>query len=157
MPILAAVITGLIFGAGLTVAQMTNPAKILNFLDLASIPKGTWDPTLLMVFIGALPTMFLAYVAQRRMRRPLAAPAFQVPAPSPIDRRLIAGSAIFGVGWGLAGVCPGPAITALAPSGGQIGSVVSFVLAMIGGIMLSQLFAAATSSAPPPATDPHTR
>ena len=145
MPIVAAVIAGIMFGAGLTVAQMTNPRKILDFLDIAAIAKGGWDPTLLMVFTGALPMMFLAYVIQRRMRRPLAAPAFLVPKPSPIDTRLVAGSAIFGIGWGLAGVCPGPAITALAPTSGQIGSVILFVLAMIGGILLSQFFTASST------------
>lgn len=139
MPILAAIVAGILFGAGLTVAQMTNPSKVLDFLDIAAIRTGGWDPTLLMVFIGALPTMFAAYAIQRRMRRPLATPAFMVPAPSPIDRRLLAGSAMFGIGWGMAGVCPGPAITALAPLGGRIDRVALFIAAMLAGIWLSRL------------------
>ncbi len=157
MHIVAAFISGLLFGAGLTVAQMTNPEKVLDFLDVAAIGKGGWDPTLLMVFIGALPTMFLAYIVQRRMRRPLASPIFLVPTASPIDTRLIAGSAIFGIGWGLAGVCPGPAMTALAPIGDQVGNVALFVMAMIAGVLLSQTFTQPSSRAPPPATEPRTR
>lgn len=156
MPIASAVTSGVLFGAGLTVAQMTNPSKILDFLDIAAIPAGRWDPTLLMVFVGALPTMFLAYAIQRRMQRPLAARRFLVPAAAPLDARLIIGSAIFGIGWGLAGVCPGPAITALAPTGGQVDSVVLFVLAMIGGVLLSQFFAASSPGEPPPAAEPRT-
>lgn len=157
MQIVAAFVSGILFGAGLTVAQMTNPDKILDFLDLAAIGKGGWDPTLLMVFIGALPTMFLAYLVQRRMRRPLAAPIFLVPTASPIDARLIAGSAIFGVGWGITGVCPGPAMTALAPTGDQVGDAALFVVAMIAGVLLSQTFARASPGTPPPATEPRTR
>ncbi len=156
MPNASAVTSGVLFGAGLTVAQMTNPSKILDFLDIAAIPAGRWDPTLLMVFVGALPVMFLAYAIQRRMQRPLAARKFLVPAHSSIDARLIAGSALFGTGWGLAGVCPGPAITALAPTGGQVGSVVLFVLAMIAGMLLSQAFTASSPGEPPPATEPRT-
>lgn len=154
MPLFASLFAGLLFGAGLTVAQMTNPAKILDFLDIAAIPKGGWDPTLLMVFIGALPTMFVAYVIQRRMRRPLLAHVFLVPTPSPIDARLIAGSAIFGMGWGLAGVCPGPAMTALAPIGNQFGNVALFVVAMLAGIYLSRFFPPAIATA---ATQPRTK
>ena len=157
MSIVAAIVSGILFGAGLTVAQMTNPDKVLDFLDLAAISKGGWDPALLMVFIGALPTMFMAYFIQRRMQRPLAARIFLAPTPSPVDPRLIAGSAIFGIGWGLAGICPGPAVTALAPTGGQAGSVALFVIAMIAGILLSQVFTTRSTGAPPPATEPRTR
>lgn len=144
MPIAAALLAGLLFGAGLTVAQMVDPRKVLDFLDVGAIPRGGWDPTLLMVFIGALPTMFLGYLVQGRMSRPLFAPGFPRPSRSPIDARLLGGSALFGIGWGLAGVCPGPAITALALAGNQIGNVVLFVAAMCAGIMLSWLFAPAS-------------
>ena len=149
MPFAAALLAGLLFGTGLTVAQMVDPRKVLDFLDVAAIPGGRWDPTLLMVFIGALPTMFLGYVVQGRMTRPLFAPAFPQPTGWPVDARLLGGSALFGIGWGLAGVCPGPAITALALAGNQIGNVVLFVAAMCSGVMLSWLMAPASDLTSP--------
>ncbi len=154
MQLLAAVIAGVLFGAGLTVAQMVDPRKVLDFLDVAGIARGTWDPTLLMVFIGALSTMFLVYAVQHRMRKPLLANEFLIPRRSEIDGRLIAGSALFGVGWGLAGICPGPALTSLSIAGGQLGSVVVFVAAMVAGILLSRLLISALVA--PPATEPRT-
>jgi uncharacterized membrane protein YedE/YeeE len=156
MRILAAVVAGLLFGAGLTVSQMVDPRKVLDFLDVGGIAKGTWDPTLMMVFVGALPVMFAGYALQRRMRRPLAGPAFLVPRPGAVDARLLIGSTLFGVGWGLAGVCPGPAVTSLALAGGQIVSVLLFVAAMVAGIMLSWLVAPSAGSTSPPATEPRT-
>lgn len=142
MQVIAALIAGAIFGAGLTVAQMVDPQKVLNFLDVAGIAKGTWDPTLAMVFVGALPTMFLAYqIRQRRLSRP---PLSQ---RTDIDARLVGGSAIFGIGWGLAGVCPGPVLAALALPAGQIANVGIFVAAMLGGIMLSWLLGPTTQTA----------
>ncbi len=153
MPIAAAMFAGLLFGAGLTVAQMVDPHKVLAFLDVAAIRSGGWDPTLLMVFIGALPTMFLGYLIQGRMARPLFAPTFPRPSALPIDARLLGGSALFGIGWGLAGVCPGPAITALALAGNQIGNVVLFVTAMCVGVLLSWLFAPASDLTVSPATE----
>ncbi len=148
MQILIALVAGAIFGAGLTVAQMVNPRKILDFLDVAGIATGTWDPTLLMVFVGALPTVFLAYVIQRRMIRPVFAATFTIPAQSDIDVRLVAGSTAFGVGWGLAGVCPGPAVVALALAlaGTQLPNVGLFVAAMLGGMLLSWLFRTSSSA-----------
>jgi len=140
MQILMAIVAGTLFGAGLTVAQMVDPLKVLNFLDVAGVADGTWDPTLLMVFIGALPTMFLAYeIRRRRMSTPVLAPSYAVPLRTDIDARLVGGSALFGIGWGLVGVCPGPALTSLALAGGQIANVALFVIAMIAGIMLSWL------------------
>ena len=147
MQVLAAVIAGALFGAGLTVSRMVDPQKVLGFLDVAGIAKGTWDPTLLMVFIGALPPMFLAYRLRRgRLSRPALAASYAVSERSDIDARLIGGSAIFGIGWGLAGVCPGPAVTALALAGGQTTRVALFVAAMLAGIMLSWLLAPAADS-----------
>ena len=109
MQVFAALIAGAIFGAGLTVAQMVDPRKVLDFLDVAAIPKGTWDPTLSMVFIGALPTMFLAYqIRLRWLSQPVLATCYSIPRRTDIDARLIGGSAIFGIGRGLVGVCPGP-------------------------------------------------
>lgn len=155
MPILAALAAGILFGAGLTVAQMVDPRKVLDFLDIAAIASGGWDPTLLMVFIGALPTMYVAYAAQRHWSRPLLEPSFYLVANRSVDVRLLAGSAIFGIGWGLMGVCPGPALTSLALAGSQIGNVILFIGAMIAGIMLSWLVRGGRS-APAPATQPRT-
>lgn len=156
MQLLASLVAGLLFGAGLTVAQMIDPRKVLDFLDVAGIAKGTWDPTLMMVFVGALPIMFLAYAVQGRMQRPVAAPVFLVPRPGLVDARLVLGSVLFGVGWGLAGVCPGPAVTALALAGVQIVNVALFVAAMVVGIALSRLVAPGASGARTPATEPRT-
>ncbi len=142
MQVLTALVAGALFGAGLTVAQMLDPQKVLGFLDVAGIAKGTWDPTLLMVFIGALPTMFLAYKwRQHRLSRPALSDQFAIPQRSDIDARLVGGSAIFGGGWGLVGLCPGPAIAALALAGGSISNLALFVAAMLAGIILARLLA----------------
>ena len=140
MQVLTALIAGAIFGAGLTVAQMVDPLKVLNFLDVAGIAAGTWDPTLMFVFIGALPVMFVAYrIRDLRLPKPALAAYYAIPQHNRIDARLVGGSAIFGIGWGLAGVCPGPAMTALPLAGGQLVNYATFVAAMIAGIMLSWL------------------
>lgn len=109
-PILAALLVGLLFGAGLALSDMVNPARVLAFLDLA----GDWDPTLAFVMIGALIPSTIAYAASRRMRRPLLGDEFHIPTARQLDPRLLAGGAIFGIGWGLVGLCPGPAIAGLA-------------------------------------------
>lgn len=108
MPLLTALVAGLLFGAGLALSGMVNPAKVLNFLDLA----GTFDPTLVFVLGGAVVTTFIGY---RLMLppQPLFAERFQWPTKTDIDGRLVAGAAIFGIGWGLSGFCPGPAIGAV--------------------------------------------
>lgn len=129
IPILAALAAGLLFGAGLTVARMVDPAKILGFLDIA----GNWDPSLAFVLGGAVITAGLGFELIRRGRAtPLAAGAFDAPAARRIDRRLVGGSVLFGIGWGLVGLCPGPALAglAVAPSG-----VALFVAAMLAGMM----------------------
>lgn len=109
MPLFTALLSGLLFGAGLALSGMVNPAKVLNFLDLA----GTFDPTLLFVLGGAVLTTFIGYRAVLARPRPLFAQRFQLPAKTDIDTRLVAGAAIFGLGWGLTGLCPGPAIAAV--------------------------------------------
>ncbi|MGI9407094.1 MAG: DUF6691 family protein [Hyphomicrobiaceae bacterium] len=129
-------IAGLMFGAGLTISGMINPAKILDFLDFTAIPEGGWDPSLALVFAAGLVPMFVAYAVQRRMIAPVAATQFQMPTNTIIDRRLLTGSALFGVGWGLAGLCPGPAITGLAFA--QPESYI-FVAAMFAGFLLNRL------------------
>ena len=108
MPLLTALVSGLLFGAGLALSGMVNPAKVLNFLDVA----GTFDPTLLFVLGGAGVTTFIGY-KMVLPRQPLFAERFQWPTKTDIDARLVAGAAIFGVGWGLSGFCPGPAIGAV--------------------------------------------
>lgn len=127
---LVALLAGVIFGLGLSVSGMLDPAKILNFLDLA----GHWDPTLACVMGGAILVALPAFQWARRRTRPLLAPRFELPSNTAIDRRLLAGAAIFGIGWGLAGLCPGPAIAALSSAQWP---VVGFVLAMIAGQWLA--------------------
>lgn len=128
---LAALACGLLFGVGLTISQMINPAKVLSFLDVAAIPSGGWDPSLALVLIGAVVTTLIGYRMVFRHRHPLLAEAFTLPARRDIDARLVSGSVLFGAGWGLVGLCPGPAIAVLGIDG--LGALV-FVLAMLAGM-----------------------
>jgi uncharacterized membrane protein YedE/YeeE len=137
MIVLLASICGTLFGAGLAVSGMINPQKVLAFLDIAGIGYGTWDPTLGVVFAAALAPMFVAYVLQRGMAAPLCAPVFQVPARSDLDGRLIGGAAIFGAGWGLVGLCPGPALAAIPAAIGELPELLIFIAAMLAGIWLA--------------------
>jgi len=130
---LAALVCGVVFGAGLLVSGMTNPAKVLGFLDLA----GRWDPTLAFVMGGALAVNAAAWALTRRREAPHYAAAFALPAERRIDRRLLAGAALFGVGWGLVGLCPGPALAGLLR--GQL-PVYVFVLTLVAGIAAAQLY-----------------
>jgi uncharacterized protein len=109
MPLFVALVSGLLFGAGLALSGMVNPAKVLNFLDLA----GSFDPTLLFVLGGAVVTTFIGYKLVLPRGEPLFGERFRLPASTDIDGRLVAGAAIFGLGWGLSGFCPGPAIGAV--------------------------------------------
>ncbi|MEX6508435.1 DUF6691 family protein [Jiella sp. M17.18] len=109
MRIILGFLSGLLFGVGLVVAGMSDPAKVLNFLDIF----GTWDPSLAFVMGGAAITTFLGYRLVWRREKPLLLADFQVPRRSDIDRDLLLGAAIFGIGWGIGGFCPGPAWTAL--------------------------------------------
>lgn len=106
---IAALLSGLVFGFGLAVSHMVDPAKVLAFLDIA----GRWDPSVALVMLSALVVTFLAYRLIGRRSRPLFAAHFLLPTRSELDRPLIVGAAIFGIGWGLAGYCPGPGIAAL--------------------------------------------
>jgi uncharacterized membrane protein YedE/YeeE len=124
---------GLLFGAGLAVSGMHDPAKVLGFLDVATIASGGWDPSLAFVMVGGLAVTLPAFRYARRRTAPLAAPAFQTPAATAIDRRLMVGALTFGVGWGLVGYCPGPALAALAF--GATGTI-AFVVAMMAGMAL---------------------
>lgn len=110
MPLaLAALAAGILFGLGLAVSQMTNPTKVLAFLDVA----GAWDPSLAVVMAAALAVFFAAFRIAQGRPAPLLADAFTLPTRREIDAPLVAGSVLFGAGWGLAGLCPAPAITAL--------------------------------------------
>ncbi len=126
--ILVALLSGLIFGVGLVISQMMNPAKVLNFLDVA----GHWDPSLAFVMAGAIPVAAIGFLLGRGRKAPLFANTFQPPTQSRVDVRLIAGAAIFGIGWGLVGFCPGPALAALQSGHHE---VLIFVAAMIAGML----------------------
>ena len=139
MPLFA----GLLFGAGLTLSQMVDPAKVQAFLDFAGIADGTWDPSLAFVMAGALAVTAIGYRLAFRRTAPLMAARFSLPTRHDIDGRLIAGAAIFGVGWGLAGYCPGPAVASLAFGNAEI---LAFVVAMLVGMGLFQLFVGAAGA-----------
>jgi uncharacterized membrane protein YedE/YeeE len=125
-------LAGAVFGLGIAISGMANPAKVLNFFDLA----GSWDPSLIFVMGGALVTTAIGYFLVFRARRaPLFDAGFHLPINKTIDARLIGGSAVFGVGWGIAGFCPGGAIPALGFGGVP---VIAFVGAMVIGIVLAR-------------------
>lgn len=136
--ILVALACGLVFGAGLTVSQMVDPLRVLGFLDIA----GTWDPTLLIVMTAALAVSLPGYVLARRRSATWLGGALNWPARNDIDAPLLGGAALFGIGWGLVGLCPGPAITNLATLSPGI---VLFVAAMATGMMLRDLAGGARS------------
>ena len=130
--ILFAFASGLIFGLGLILAGMANPAKVLGFLDVA----GTWDPSLAFVMAGAIMIGFVAFlVAKKRTQSFLGLP-MQMPTNQLIDKRLVLGSALFGIGWGLVGICPGPGIVLLGV--GEIKGLV-FVSALVLGVLIFRL------------------
>ncbi|MGF1641877.1 MAG: DUF6691 family protein [Rhodospirillales bacterium] len=128
---LVAALAGLVFGAGLAVSQMIDPAKVLAFLDLAAIADGRWDPSLALVMAGALGVTAVGYRLAFRRRRPLCAEAYAVPTRRTVDGRLVAGAVLFGAGWGLVGYCPGPAIAGL---GFGVPETWVFVAAMLVGM-----------------------
>lgn len=125
----AALLAGLVFGLGLSLSGMVNPARVIGFLNLA----GPWDPSLAFVLAGAVFASMLGVALARRRARPLLAERFQWPTARSIDYRLLAGALLFGIGWGLAGFCPGPAIASLSMGYGK--SIV-FVAAMLCGMAL---------------------
>jgi uncharacterized membrane protein YedE/YeeE len=127
--VVVALMAGMLFGAGLALSGMANPARVRAFLDVS----GAWDPSLAFVMGGAILPMAVAWRVQARLRRPLAAPGFELPGMTGLDVRLLAGAAIFGIGWGIAGLCPGPAIVDLAVRPWPAGI---FVLAMLAGMMV---------------------
>ena len=132
MPILTALLAGLVFGIGLIVSGMANPAKVLGFLDLA----GAWDPSLALVMAGAIGAGFFPFLLARNRTRSLIGLQMMLPTSRDLDRRLVLGSCVFGVGWGIAGFCPGPGLVALGM--GEPKALV-FVAAMVAGMGLFEL------------------
>ncbi len=131
---LLTLISGVIFGVGLTVSGMTDPARVRGFLDLF----GDWDPTLAFVMGGALIVMAVAWLVQPRMVKPLVDTTFHLPGTRHIDRKLVGGAVLFGAGWGLGGLCPGPAIASIGTAP-DIAAIGTFFLAMVGGMLLHKL------------------
>lgn len=125
-------VSGTLFGAGLALGGMTDPARVRGFLDIF----GDWDPTLAFVMGGAVLVMAIAWRFVPRMSHPLFAPKFALPGTTDLTPRLVIGSALFGIGWGIAGLCPGPGLAALvlAPASAAI-----FVVAMLVGMLASRL------------------
>ena len=132
MRLLSGFIVGLIFGVGIALSGMMNPAKVLNFFDIA----GTWDASLAFVMGGALVTTALGYRLVLRRDAPVIEAKFHLPTARDIDARLIGGSAVFGVGWGIAGFCPGAAVPAL---GSGKWEVALFVVALLAGLWVARM------------------
>ena len=132
-------LSGLVFGIGLVISGMSDPAKVLNFLDVF----GAWDPSLAFVMGGASVTAYVGYRIVWRRPAPLTLGSFELPATSPIDRPLLIGSALFGIGWGIGGFCPGPAWTALplaAPG------TLAFLPALLVGMLLGNMLKSAMTT-----------
>ena len=139
MTIVTALLAGLLFGIGLMVSGMANPAKVLGFLDLA----GTWDPSLAFVMAGAIAIGLVAFLIAKRRKRSWLGLPMQLPASTAVTLRLVLGSAAFGVGWGMAGFCPGPALVGL---GAGYPKAVGFVAAMVAGMAVFEIVERAASS-----------
>jgi len=133
--LLPPLVSGGLFGAGLAIGGMTDPARVRGFLDVF----GHWDPTLIFVMVGALAVMAVAWRVRLRLSRPLFAERFALPDRSDLEPRLVIGAALFGMGWGVAGLCPGPGVAALAlyPL-----DVLPFVVAMLAGMAVHRLLPA---------------
>lgn len=129
-----ALFCGLLFGIGLSLSHMVNPEKVLNFLDVA----GNWDPSLLFVMLGALPVAMLSFRAILKRPGPILAESFQLSSKLSIDATLILGAAIFGVGWGMSGYCPGPAVTGLGLYSFE--SVIMVGSIILGFVVFDKLF-----------------
>jgi len=129
---LSCLLAGALFGLGLAIAQMTNPLKVQNFLDIA----GDWDPSLAFVMGAAVTITMLAFRLVLRRERPLLGGRFHLPVLTEVDRRLVTGAALFGIGWGLTGYCPGPALATLLSGNSE---VLLFVPAMLLGGFLHRL------------------
>ncbi len=136
-----ALVSGLLFGAGLYVSQMVDPYKVLHFLDFSLIPSGGWDPSLALVMGGGLVVMFIAVRIANCRAAPLFDTSFHGPDYNRIDAPLIIGSALFGIGWGMSGICPGPAISLIAflPDNLWIFLLAMFVGSYLGNLVMRQV------------------
>ena len=130
---LFALLSGLVFGLGLILSGMTEPLKVKGFLDLA----GAWDPSLALVMSGAIAVAAVAFARARRRERSWTGAPMEIPTNRTVDARLVAGGVLFGVGWGIAGFCPGPALVAL---GSGVGAAGIFVAAMLAGMLVHDRF-----------------
>lgn len=142
---LAATLAGVLFGLGLAIAQMVDPEKVLAFLDVAAFADGAWDPSLLLVLGAAVGTNLIGYQLVLRRPAPRLAASFSLATRTDVDLRLVGGSALFGIGWGLAGYCPGPALAAL--SQGSLDAV-WFTAAMLLGMFAFEKTEAEGTAAP---------
>jgi uncharacterized membrane protein YedE/YeeE len=132
MFIFTSLLSGLVFGLGLIVSGMANPAKVLGFLDLT----GNWDPSLALVMAGAISISFFAFLVAQKRSRSLIGADMRLPGGRHIDRRLVVGGLLFGVGWGIAGFCPGPGLVALGM--GEVKALV-FVASMLTGMITFEI------------------
>jgi uncharacterized membrane protein YedE/YeeE len=137
MRYMISIASGLLFGLGLMISDMANPARVKAFLSVGDIASGTWDPTLMFVMGGAMAVSSLAWLLSYRRATNLVGGPLPPPAAERIDARLIGGSAVFGIGWGLVGICPGPALVALGLGGAS--TVVFFVAMMAGMVVFAML------------------
>jgi uncharacterized membrane protein YedE/YeeE len=126
-------LSGILFGVGLAVSGMCDPVRVRAFLDIG----GAFDPTLAFVMAGALMPMAIAWRVQKRLAHPLTSTSFDLPATNALDAKLVIGAALFGVGWGIAGLCPGPAIAGLVLAPAQ---AALFVVAMAGGMAIHRIY-----------------
>ena len=149
MRLIVSYLTGLVFGIGIAISGMANPAKVLNFFDIA----GQWDPSLAFVMGGALIVTFVGYRFVLKRSGPALATQFQVPTRRDLDLPLIGGAAVFGVGWGIAGFCPGGALPALGTANPN---VFVFVAALIAGIVAAKTLQAVLAGRASPKTTPIT-
>lgn len=135
----SALLSGLLFGIGLGVSGMTNADKVINFLDLSD----AWDPSLMFVMVGAIAVHLVLFRVILRQRSPLFADGFSVPTAVQIDQKLVGGAALFGIGWGLGGYCPGPGLVSTASLSTN---ALTFVAAMTVGMVLHQAYSSTLSS-----------
>jgi uncharacterized membrane protein YedE/YeeE len=142
MPLFASLLCGFVFGLGLVISQMVSPSKVLAFLDVFGIPSGTWDPSLAVVMAAGLAVTGVGY-ALVRPRAPIFDPQSRWPSATAIDRPLLGGAALFGIGWGLVGLCPGPAIANLATLSP---GVIVFVVAMAVGMVANDVWQSRAAS-----------
>lgn len=147
MNLFTSLLAGLVFGLGLIVSGMADPAKVLGFLDLA----GAWDPSLALVMGGAIGVGLVAFTVARGRATSLLGEPMRLPTATQIDRRLVGGSLLFGIGWGIAGFCPGPALVALGMGQGQ---AVVFVVAMLAGMAIYEALQPRPPTAAMPQAEP---